>query len=198
MNGRALKLIKTQGTKFQFGGTPELGCQDGLFVLKTMLTLRKNHNLPSYVGFVGLVKGYNTANHALLFTILECYGTLPKFVEAIMWVYQNLVVVLKIEKETAESPQSLSVWQGDNMAPVLFLLLMSEFAETLKIEWKTAGINICTEQSVVGCKLALDECKIREHFPKEYMSRGLTAVEILQCLYVDDEAYIFLSRANMT
>ena len=198
MNGRAFKLLETQGTKFQFGGTPELGCRDGLFVLKTMLTLRKNHNLPTYVGFVDLVKAYDTANHALLFDILERYGAPPKFVNAVERIYQDLVVVLKIEKEIVEIPQSVGVRQGDNMAPVLFLFLMSAFAETLEIEWKAAGIDVCTVRSIVGRKLALGEGKIRGHLPKEYMSRTLTAVEIFQCLYVDDGAFIFSSRANMT
>jgi hypothetical protein len=144
MNGRAFKLLETQGTKFQLGGMPELGCRNGLFVLKTMLTLQKNHNLPSYVGFVDLVKAYNTANHALLFDILKSYGALPKFVNAVKCMYQDLEVVLKIEKETVELPQSDGVRQGDNMAPILFLFLMSVFAETLKIEWKAAGIDVCT------------------------------------------------------
>jgi hypothetical protein len=139
MNGRAFKLLEAQGTKFQFGGTPELGCRDGLFILKTMLTLRKNHNLPTYVGFVDLVKAYNTANHALLFDILERYGAPPRFVNAVERIYQDLVVVLKIEKEIVKIPQSVGVRQGDNMAPVLFLFLMSAFAETLEIEWKAAG-----------------------------------------------------------
>ena len=74
MNARAFQLLAEHGTRFQFGGTPELGCCDGLFVLKTMLNMRKNHNLLSYVGFVDLVKAYNTANHDLLFDILERYG----------------------------------------------------------------------------------------------------------------------------
>ncbi len=39
MNGRAFRLLNKHGTCFQFGGTPELGCQDGLFVLKTFLTI---------------------------------------------------------------------------------------------------------------------------------------------------------------
>ena len=59
-------------------------------------------------------------------------------------MYQNLVVVLKIEKEKQEFWQSVGVQQGDIMAPVLFLFLMSAFAETLKIEWKNAGISVCT------------------------------------------------------
>ncbi len=50
MNGRAFKLLETQGTKFQFGGTPLLGCRDGLFVLKTMFTLQKNTTFPHVLG----------------------------------------------------------------------------------------------------------------------------------------------------
>ncbi len=49
MNGRAFKLLDKHGTRSQFAGTPELGCRDGLFVLKALLTMRKNYNLPSYV-----------------------------------------------------------------------------------------------------------------------------------------------------
>jgi hypothetical protein len=71
MKARAFKLLSKHGTWFLFGGTPELGCCDGLFVLKTMLNMRKNHNLPSYVGFVDFVKAYDTANHDLLVNIFE-------------------------------------------------------------------------------------------------------------------------------
>ena len=148
MKGRAFKLLKTQGTKFQFDGTPELGCCDGLFVFKAMLTLQKNHNLPSYLGFVDLMKAYNTANHALLFDILKRYGAPPRFVNAVKCIYQDLVMVLKIE---------------NNMAPVLFLFLMSAFAETLKIEWKASEIDVCTVRSIVGRKLRLGEGKVRGH-----------------------------------
>ncbi len=197
MNGRAFKLLEQHGTRFQFDGTPELGYRDGLFVLKTLLTLRKNHNLPSYVAFVNLVKAYDMANHDLLLDILKKYGAPPRFVLAIKQIYQDLVVVLKIEKEVVELPQSVGVQQGDNMAPVLFLFLMSAFAEMLEAEWKNAGIRVCTVRSFVGQKLAPGEGKLQGHHPKEYLARMLTAVKILQCLYVNDGTFIFTSCANM-
>jgi hypothetical protein len=71
MNARTFTLLTKHGTWFQLGDTPVPGCCDGLFVLKTMLNMRENHNLPSHVGFVDLVKAYDTANHDLLVNILE-------------------------------------------------------------------------------------------------------------------------------
>ena len=104
-------------------------------VLKTLLTMRKNHNLPSHVTFVDLVKAYDTVNHALMLDILERYSAPPQFVSAIKHIYQDLVVVHKIEKEVVKLPQTVGVCQGNNMAPVLFLFLISVFAETLETEW---------------------------------------------------------------
>jgi hypothetical protein len=66
-----------------------------------------------------------------------------KVCQLVEHIYQDLVVVLKIEKETVELPQSVGVRQGDNMAPVLFLFLTSAFAETLQIERKVTGIDVC-------------------------------------------------------
>ena len=96
-----------------------------------------------------------------------------------------------------EISQSVEVRQGDNMAPVLFLFLMSAFAKTLESKWKIARIAACTVRSVVGSKLAASKGQVQGHSPKEYLSPQLTAVEILQCLYVDDGAFIFSSRENI-
>ncbi len=46
------------------------------------------------------------------------------------------------------------------MAPVLFLFLMSDFAETLEAKWKNAEIEVCTVQSYVGEKLKSGEGKL--------------------------------------
>jgi hypothetical protein len=135
MNGCAFRLLNLHGTRFQFGGTPTLGCQDGLFTLKMLLNAHKNHNLLSFVAFVNLVKAYDTVNHDLLLQVLEKYSAPPKFVAAIKKMYTDLKVVLKIDKEITEIVQSVGVRQGDNMAPVLFLFLMSAAAETLEPAW---------------------------------------------------------------
>jgi hypothetical protein len=69
-----------------------------------LLNAQHNHDLPSYVGFINLVKAYNTANHALLIDILHCYGAPLKFTTAIKTIYRNNTCILKIENKVAEIP----------------------------------------------------------------------------------------------
>ena len=60
--------------------------------------MQHNHNLPSYVAFVNLVKAFNTVNHKMMLQRLERYGAPPKLWSAISRMYKNLKIVLKIGK----------------------------------------------------------------------------------------------------
>jgi hypothetical protein len=195
MRVRAFKLLDKHGTRFQFGGTPELGCRDGLFTLKALLNARRNHNLASYVGFFDLVKAYDTANQNLLLRILERYDAPPKFDTAIQTIYTDNICILKIKKETVKIPQTVGVRQGNNMAPVLFLFLMTAFAETLEIVWQEQVIPILRVMTTSNDNII--KGIICSHTPTMFTSKTLTAYEILQCLYVDDGAFSFGSREDL-
>ena len=129
---RLFKIINSHGVKYQFGSSPGFGCQDGLFTLKTALHARHNHNLPTFVAFVDLVKAFDTVDHRLLMKVLERYGAPPKLKSAISWMYTDLKIVLKMGKVKAEMNQTVGVRQGDCMVPVLFLFMMMAFEETLE------------------------------------------------------------------
>ncbi len=149
-----------------------------------------------YVGFVDLVKAYDdTANHALLIDILRKYGVLPKLTTAIETIYRNNACVLKIENEIREIPQTVGVRQGDNMAPVLFLFLMTAFVKTLEFVWKERDIPILRVMTIANEHIA--EGKIFSHTPAMFKSKKITAYEILQCLYVDDGAFPFETREDL-
>ncbi len=99
-------------------------------------------------------------------------------------MYTNNVVVLKIEKEIEEFTQGVGVCQGDNMAPVLFLFLMTAFAETLEIEWQKQNIKVCTVMTSGDEHIGRGQ--LSSHTPKMFSSKLLTAYKIFQCLYVDN------------
>ena len=104
-------------------------------------------------------------------------------------MYTNLTVVLKNNKEICEIHQSVGVQQGNNMAPVLFLFLMSTAAETLELAWKLANIEVLTVAHTPANELDIG-C-VRDHTPKMFTSRNITAYEIYQLLYVDNGVFPF-------
>ena len=132
MNERLYVLLDRHGIKTQFGATPDVGCQDGSFTIKSLLHLRREHNLPTFVAFVDLVKAYDTTNHQMLIEMLRQYGAPPKLCNAIERMYRNLSVITKVGSEKREIAQTVGVRQGDNLSPVLFLFMMSAFAEALE------------------------------------------------------------------
>jgi hypothetical protein len=109
--------------------------------------------------------------------------------------YTDLKVVLKINKEIQEILQSVGVRQGNNMAPVLFLFLMSAAAETLEPVWRQASISILTVAHIPDNQL--DTGCVWGHTPHMYTSRKLTAYEIYQLIYVNDGAFPFPTRAAL-
>ncbi len=97
------------------------------------------------------------------------------------WAYDSTLTSLPQQHLCAEDRKRR---QGDNMAPVLFLFLMTAFAQTLELEWKKIGIPILSVMTAGNEHLA--DGKICSHPPKMVKSKKLTTYEILQCLYVND------------
>jgi hypothetical protein len=81
------------------------------------------------------------------------------------------------------------------MAPVLFLFLMTAFADILEIVWKQQKIPIVTVMTAANNNLI--DGRICSHTPVMFTSNNLTAYEILQCLYVNDGAFPFGTREDL-
>ncbi len=82
------------------------------------------------------------------------------------------------------------------MAPVLFLFLVTAFAETLEIVWRKQDIPILKVMTASDDNMI--KGKICSHTPTMFTAKTLTAYEILQCLYVDNGAFPFGSREDLT
>ena len=66
INMRLQKLLKLHGIPYQFGASPKLGCQDAVFVLKTLLQERREKGLDTWVTFIDLVKAYDSVQHDVI------------------------------------------------------------------------------------------------------------------------------------
>ena len=69
----------------------------------------------------------------------------------------------------------VGVRQGNNMAPVLFLFLMTAFTHTLKIVWKQQEIPIVTVMTAANNNLI--DGQICSHTPAMFASKKLTAYD---------------------
>ena len=67
---------------------------------------------------------------------MERCGYPNNFCSAIHKMYQYLIVLLNIENIIEEIIQEIGVRQGDNISPVLFIFLMTNFSESLEDIWE--------------------------------------------------------------
>jgi hypothetical protein len=80
-----------------------------------------------------MIKAFDTANHDLLFAILEKYGTPRALIDVIRHLHDNFQLKLVFDKKNqAIIDYTVGVQQGDNMAGLLFLFLMQAMDESFK------------------------------------------------------------------
>jgi hypothetical protein len=128
------KILEKEGLESQLGSQPGRGCRDALIILRSLLQVRRAHNLPSWALFVDLVKAFDTVRHEVLFNLLETYGIPKDMINVIQSLYENVTLKLSSGSVKDTIPYSVGVKQGGAMAPVLFIVLMQAMAETLEDE----------------------------------------------------------------
>jgi len=127
---RLLKNLEGHKPRNQFG---HVGCQEALHVLRSALTLRRQHGMGTYTIFIDLAKAFDTIDHPTMFQALEKYGVPQDCMNVVKKMYQNCVVRLQIQKkEVRDILYGNGVQQGDNMAPILFIYIMMAATNTLR------------------------------------------------------------------
>ena len=102
-------------------------------------------------------------------------------------MYNDLKIVLKTGKAKAQMGQKVGVRQGGCMAPVLFLFMIMEFVETLKISWKQLGNKMITFNTRKNS--LRDRGSLTRQAPKTFSEGAL--LELFKVLYVGDGALPF-------
>jgi hypothetical protein len=97
---------------------------------------KEKPQLGTWALFVDLCIAFNTADHDLLYKLLDIYGTPDNIINLVKQLHDDFVLKLKIGDETRDIPYGKGIKQGDVMAPILFLFLMLAFSETLEQEYE--------------------------------------------------------------
>ena len=94
----------------------------------------------SWVVFADLIKTFDSIHYGLMFKLLEKFGAPVRPLNVIKKLYRNFKIKIKVGKEKTLIDYSTGVKQGDNLAPILFIIVMQFLAELLGKKWKENNI----------------------------------------------------------
>ena len=98
LNSRLKIALEKYVTPLQFEASPNIGCTEYSFSLRSLLQMRKEHNLQSWVVFADVFKSFDAIDHKLLFALLEKIGIPDRPLQAIKKLYKNLKIESKFGK----------------------------------------------------------------------------------------------------
>jgi hypothetical protein len=187
---RLVALLETCGIEEQFGSQPGRGTIDALYCLRAALHLRREHRLESHVLFVDLIKAFDTANHELLFSLLEKYGAPAPLVDAVRRLHEEFGLDLNLDnRNTCNIAYTVGVRQGDNMAPVLFLFIMQAMMETMVDGWKNNNRPLAKFQHHRTTRSGRAKGRLTTQ-PAPNKTKG-QSFYLPGLLFVDDGAFVF-------
>ena len=88
--------------------------------------------------YVDLIKTFDSIHHKLLFLILEKFDIPLSLIKVIRKLYNNLKIEICVGKWKAEIDYAAGVNQGDNLASILFIIVVQFLAGLLK----KSGVNM--------------------------------------------------------
>ena len=108
-------------------------CEDHIFSLKGICSIRKSRKCKTYLGFLDISKAFDKVNREMLFTHLWECGVQGKAWNLIRMLYarvDNKVIFGKFESDIYEVTNGLK--QGCNLSPCLFNLVVTDLDSMLE------------------------------------------------------------------
>ena len=94
--------------------------------------MRKETEKIIWVVLIVLIKTFDSINHELLFKLLEKIGIPNRVIMVIKNLSKDFKTKLTVENWVNPIDYSTGVEQGDNLAPILFIIVMQFLAELLE------------------------------------------------------------------
>ncbi len=104
---------------------PERTTVSQIFALRRLIEGVKEHRLPAVITFIDFKMAFDTIHRGKMLKILRAYGVPDRLVEAISSIYRNnKAKVMSPDGETELFSISAGVFQGDTLAPFMFVLVV--------------------------------------------------------------------------
>ena len=188
---RLANHLKSFGIEEQAGSTPDKGCADATFTLKTALQTLREHDQESWVLFVDLVKAYDTVNREMLWKILKTLGVPESLIEVLKKLYTDVTINLRVGESLEQFLSTSGVKQGDNLAPVLFIFVIHAVSNSLDKKWDFTTPDLRWYPDTQAGSKPRGQLRGTKHSNKG------TMFSFFKSYYVDDTAFILLSRLEV-
>ena len=81
--------------------------------------------------FVDLIKAFDSIHHSLLFLLLKQFGIPDRVIKVIKNLYNDFKIEIKVGDVSKLIDYRTGVKQGDNLAPILFIIVMQFLSEII-------------------------------------------------------------------
>ena len=183
------------GKDEQCGCLFKKSCADATFSLKSAIQTLKEHGRSTYVLFVDLVKAFDSAHRELIWLILERYGVPKTMIDVLKKLHVDITYHFTAGKDKIKIKSDGGVKQGDNLGPILFIILMDAVAKTLDNHWEFETPDFRWFEPDANGNLD-GRCKPNLRYGQNYRVQGRKFC-ITSSYYVDDAAYILLNRRDL-
>ena len=166
INTRLVKFLEEYNilSDEQNGFRKARSCVDHLYVLTTILKIRKQAGLHNYLAFVDFTRAFDTVNRKLLSHKLIINGLFGKFYRIICTMHTKLQSSIRLNNHLTEWFEIITgVRQGDNLAPTLFAMFVDDLAQSIK----TANCGIPIRNERCGILMYADDVVLLAESPDQ-------------------------------
>ena len=117
----------------QMGFIPGRGTTDAIFIMRQLLEKYEMAGRDLYMVFLDLKKAFDCVPREVIWWSLRRKGVLEREIKAIMKMYTNIEISVKVEYTRSESfDVKVGVHQGSILSPLLFGLVMDEGTKNIR------------------------------------------------------------------
>lgn len=127
----------------QMGFRKQRGCQDGIFVLAAIISLRmQSADRKVYAAFVDYKRAFSSVPHENLWKKLFKIGLSSNIIQTISALYQHAKAKVKVDgKHTNPVKVTVGVLEGDPLSALAFILYISDLEDFLR-QRQARGISV--------------------------------------------------------